>query len=457
LSNPADVIFFGGAAGGGKSWVLLMEPLRHVDTPGFGAVIFRRTSVQVRNEGGLWDTSEKIYSGVNGVPKESILEWEFPSGVSIKFAHMEHEKNKLDWQGSQIPLICFDELTHFTESQFFYMFSRNRSVCGVKPYIRATCNPDADSWVADFIDWWIGPDGYIIPERSGAIRYFVRKDGNILWGDTKEELLEYCIEGTEPKSFTFISAKLEDNQILMKEDPSYRANLEALPLVEKERLLLGNWTIKEAAGLYFKREWFDDKFVDSIPKCRRVRYWDCAATEAKNSKDPDYTAGVLMGEVGGKYYIINVQHFRKSPGAADEHMKQVAQSDGINVLICEEEEPGSSGKRVIATHASTIFNGYNFHGVPSSGSKIVRAGPFSSACQNGLVYILRAPWNNEYLSELEGFPERKHDDQVDASSGAFNYLVEHRGGDYRGQKATAQKNNVPSMGGNGRKSGLPRI
>jgi hypothetical protein len=73
------------------------------------------------------------------------------------------------------------------------------------------------------------------------------------------------------------------------------------------------------------------------------------------------------------------------------------------------------------------------------------------------VYILRAPWNNEYLSELEGFPERKHDDQVDASSGAFNYLVEHRGGDYRGQKATAQKNNVPSMGGNGRKSGLPRI
>lgn len=413
---------YGGAAGGGKSFALLLEALRHINHDGYGAVIFRRTSVQVRNEGSLWDTSESLYPFVGGMPSESTLEWKFPAGTSVKFAHMEHEKNKLDWQGSQIPLIGFDELTHFTESQFFYMLSRNRSTCGIKPYIRATTNPDADSWVAELIEWYIGEDGYPIPERSGVIRWFIRIDGNLIWADSKEGLLEMH-PGTMPKSFTFILAKLEDNQILMQKDPSYKANLEALPLVEKERLLGGNWLIKPAAGLYFKREWFSDKFVNEAPKCTRyVRFWDCAATDAKNADDPDYSCGVKMGELNGSYYVIDVQHFRKSPGAADEHMKQTAYGDGREVMICEEEEPGSSGKRVIATHAKDIFKGFNFRGIKSTGSKIVRAGPVSSACENGNVYLVKAPWNNAFLSEIEGFPERKHDDQVDAFSGAYNAL-----------------------------------
>ncbi len=66
---------------------------------------------------------------------------------------MEHEKNCYDWQGTEIAYLGFDELTHFTEKQFYYLLSRNRSVSGVKPYVRATCNPDADSWVAKLIDW----------------------------------------------------------------------------------------------------------------------------------------------------------------------------------------------------------------------------------------------------------------------------------------------------------------
>lgn len=77
--------------------------------------------------------------------------FQFPSGASIGFGHLQHEHTKLDWQGSQIPLIGFDELTHFTRSQFFYMLSRNRSMCDVRLYVRATSNPDADSWVAEFI------------------------------------------------------------------------------------------------------------------------------------------------------------------------------------------------------------------------------------------------------------------------------------------------------------------
>ncbi|HEX7001093.1 MAG TPA: terminase family protein, partial [Trueperaceae bacterium] len=131
LASSADIVVYGGAAGGGKSYALLLEPLRHITTvPGFGAVIFRRTSVQVRNEGGLWDESEAIYGPAGLKPRESVLEWEHtPTGNTVKFAHLEHEKNVLDWQGAQIALIGFDELTHFEAKQFWYMLSRNRSTC----------------------------------------------------------------------------------------------------------------------------------------------------------------------------------------------------------------------------------------------------------------------------------------------------------------------------------------
>src|SRR5215468_6973160 len=109
-------------------------------------------------------------------------EWRWPRGGKIKFLHLQFDSTVYDWQGAQITLICFDELTHFSRHQFFYMVSRNRSTCGVRPYIRATCNPDADSWVADFLAWWIDREtGFPIPERAGVLRYFVRVSDEIVW------------------------------------------------------------------------------------------------------------------------------------------------------------------------------------------------------------------------------------------------------------------------------------
>ena len=103
---------------------MLLEPLRHIDVKNFGAVFFRRTSPQIRSEGGLWDASQKLYNLISGgKPKESVLEWQFEKDVKIKFSHLEHEKNIYDWQGSEIPLICFDELTHFTKKMFFLSYN----------------------------------------------------------------------------------------------------------------------------------------------------------------------------------------------------------------------------------------------------------------------------------------------------------------------------------------------
>lgn len=258
LSSPADIAIYGGAAGGGKTYALLLENVRHIDNPNFGSVIFRRDSTQITNEGGLWDTAQEIYLQLGGVAKQSpkyIIE--FPSGAKITFAHLQYEKHAKSYQGSQIPLICFDELTHFSESQFFYLLSRNRSTCGVKPYVRATCNPDSDSWVRKFLDWWIDDDGYPIEQRCGELRYFFRRDGSIIWGDTREELMEkYHLQKTDIKSVTFISSSVYDNKILLDINPEYLGNLKALSTVEQGQLLYGNWNIKPSAGLYFARDDF---------------------------------------------------------------------------------------------------------------------------------------------------------------------------------------------------------
>src|SRR6516164_3429347 len=188
LRSGADICIYGGATGGGKTAGLILEPLRHVSrVANFTAVFFRRTMPQITNPGALWDESLKFYPRLGGTPHLRMHEWRWPRGGKIKFSHLQFETTVYDWQGAQITLICFDELTHFSAHQFFYMVSRNRSTCGVRPYIRATCNPDADSWVADFISWWIDPvSGRPIPERAGVLRYFVRIAEKIVWADRPE-------------------------------------------------------------------------------------------------------------------------------------------------------------------------------------------------------------------------------------------------------------------------------
>ena len=427
LSTAADIAIYGGAAGGGKSWALLLEPLRHVTTnDGFAAVFFRRNATQVTNPGGLWDASCKLFPQTAGLPISHKLEWRWHGGGRVKFAHLEHEKSVYDWQGSEIPLICFDELTHFSKAQFFYMLSRNRSMCGVKPYIRASTNPDADSWVAEFIAWWIDREtGLPIPERSGVIRWFVRINDAIQWGDTPEELKERFGKRVRPKSVTFIGAKLSDNQALMQADPEYEANLMAQNAVERARLADGNWKIRPAAGLYFKRHWV--RIVDAAPAdLVVVRYWDLAATEKTELNDPDWTVGVKMGKQisTGLYFVLHALRMRESPAKVERAIKNTAEADGPTVRIGVPQDPGQAGKSQVSTLVRMLA-GFTATGSRESGDKVVRFGPFSAQCEAGNVAFVRGPWNGDVFDQLEAFPpanEHGHDDDADACSGAFTLL-----------------------------------
>lgn len=435
MATPASICIYGGAAGGGKSYGLLLSPLRYKNVPGFGCTIFRRNFNQIFAQGGLWDESMQIYRGVRGAdPKFARGQWWFRDNdgnivSKVTFAHIERDEDVHKWQGSQICEIGFDELTHFSEKVFFYMLSRNRSTCGVVPFVRATCNPDADSWVAKFIEWWIDQNtGYPIPERSGKIRWFIRRNETLYWANTKQELWERFNlkteeERQEPRSVTFIMSRLSDNQELLKVNPGYLANLKALSEIERERLLKGNWKIKAAAGLFFKRTQLGE-ILEKPPNdvVRWVRCWDLAATEKTEDGDPAYTAGVLMGKrKNGRYVIADVINRQMSASDVRKTIKLTAQADRATykrVRVRLPKDPGQAGKEQAESYVKFLA-GFDVKTVAESGSKEARAEPMAAQWQAGNFDIVCGPWNEEYLLQLENFPDGKFKDMVDASANGF--------------------------------------
>ena len=425
LSTSADIAIYGGAAGGGKTYAMLMEPLRYMHTAGYRAVIFRSSYLQISSAGGLWDESTQLYEGIKGArpglsPK---YHWFFENKAKLYFDFLSRNEDVQGWQGSQITFIGFDELTHFTRYQFFYMLSRNRSTCGVKPYIRATCNPDADSWVADFISWWIDKDtGYPIKERSGKLRYMVRINDEIRWANSKQELIDQGVDGGDIKSVTFIASTINDNKILMEKDPAYLANLKALPLVEKERLLKGNWKIKAAAGLFFKR--IQVRMIDRLPNNIVIwaRGWDLAATPEDEDGDPAYTAGLLMGKTrDGRYVIADVVNQRLQAADVRKLIKITCQTDRAKygrVIERLPQDPGQAGKEQAQSYTK-FLSGFLVKVLPESGSKESRAEPLAAQWQAGNVDVLIADWNEMLFNQYESFPESKFKDMVDAGSSAF--------------------------------------
>jgi predicted phage terminase large subunit-like protein len=397
---------------------------------GYSGVVFRRVMPQISQPGGLWDESQKLYRLAEGKANQSLHEWRWPQYRSkVKFASMQYEADRFNWQGSQLAFIGFDELTHFSSEVFFYMFSRLRTVSGAPTRIRATTNPDADSWVKGFLAPWVdesydGPGGHA---ESGEIRWFIRDGGTIHW-------LPRGGHNPDAVSVTFIAASIFDNPALLAADPSYLSALKSLPLIERRRLLYGDWSIRNTGSL-FKRHWFP--VIDQAPPPqdigRIVRYWDLAATEPSESNpDPDWTAGVKVARLrDDSYVILDMRRERGTPAKVEGLVRRTAEQDGHDVHIYMEQEPGSSGKSIVDYYLRRVLQGYSFAGVKVTGKKEERAKPVASQAEGGNIKLLRGHWNDALLSELEAFPtEGVHDDSVDATSGAMGQLFNRSAKDH---------------------------
>jgi len=421
----------------------VLEGIRCHDIPKSGGILFRRTSPQLEGPGSLWELMREWYPALGARLTESPnFKAVFPSGATVQLGHLQYETSKLAHQGKGYSFIGFDELTHFSEGQFWYLYSRCRSSSGVRSYIRGTMNPDPDSWVKKMIEWWLDERGeFARPERSGVIRYFYRIGEVLHWADTAEELLaQFPEHGVPPTSFTFILGRLADNKILLQIDPGYRARLMALPLVERERLLGsgqgGNWRIKPAAGLYFQRGWF--RVVQVLPSdiVQIVRAWDKAATQpTAENPDPAWTRGIRMAVTrSGRFIVMHLESLRGSPQQVLTRMRNTATQDGKGTKVLIWQDPAQAGKVDVQLTKSYLM-GFHVESEVAREDKLVYAGPFSTQVEAGNVDVLAGAWNEEFFAELQGFPDGRHKDIVDACSRAFMGL--HKAGVRAYQQAMA--------------------
>lgn len=433
LSSPADVVWFGGAAGPGKTFCLLLASLRHIDHPKWHPVTFRRSYQQITMPGALIDESREMFSAAGGHLTKAPPKWTFESGAEHHFRALQYEDDVEQWKGAQLPWIGFDQIETFTEKQIVYLMSRNRTAGPFRPQVMGTINPpDREdpncAWIYDWVDWYLDDEGDPIPDRSGVLRYFIRVDDELIWADDPADLEHLCPADVKPTSFTLITATLEDNP---SADPDYKAKLLTLSRVDQRRLLDGNWYVTDK-GTFFSHAVWDIIEPHQIPTgVKFTRYWDRAATEMTPSNpDPDATCGALTGFTeDGRFVVADVRWSQESPQRVEQLMIDTAHEDGVDVDIWIEQERGSAGIIMVENYARRVLRGYSVRGDVPTGQKDVRAKPWRALAEpksghgRGNVLLVRGSWVSRFLSETRRFPKRPRD-AIDAVSGGYKVATQ---------------------------------
>jgi len=376
--------FYGGAAGGGKSDALLMAALQYMDIPGYASLLLRDSVTNLTLPGALMDRAEEWLGPTDAIWLDKQKTWKAPGGGTLSFGYLDGPRDHLRYKSAEFQFIGIDEAGDLRWKQIMYMFSRLRRLANVTIPVR-----------------------FRLGSNPGGISH--------------TDLKRRYINPFTREERVFIPAGLDDNPHLDREQ--YVKSLMNLDPVSREQLLKGDWEVREA-GRMFSRSWF--KIVDEAPAtlAKTARYWDLAATEPKaGNKEPDWSSGCKMSADGeGRFYIHSIVRYRKEPRYNEAMVRQVADMDGRKVAIVMEQEPGSAGKGQIDHYRRKILPEFIFKGDKVTGSKRQRAMPLASQAEAGNVYLINGAWNEDFLDEIEIFPDGNFDDQVDSSSGAFSIV-----------------------------------
>lgn len=449
--DPAFHFMYGGAAGGGKSDMLLMAAAQYVDYPHFHAMMLRSTMSELMEPGALFDRAREWWGDKARLTTQHNKPiFVFPSGAKVSFGYMQNPDHHLRYKGGEYHLVCIDEVTAWKDpyQPDYVGFSRNRGKANdpiPNRYI-VTANPDGPgyAWVRDRFVGKFDLNGVLI----------------------------------EPGKYPYLPATIHDNPGIDAE--AYAATLSHLHPVIAQQLMLGDWRVR-MPGDYFQRQWFgalvelDD--VNKSTEWQWVRWWDLAASV---KPEACYTAGVLMGQfVRGVRVVAHVARFRAVPGDRDERIIRQAHIDGRKVTVGIEIEPGSGGPaqfeniarvlkaqgfRVVGKKPGSQQSRYAsnlnerdkdtlvFNPISQRG-KEGRADPVAACTYRGYqkrgegqdggvewygqergkglleqtdgIRLVAGEWVRDYLDELEGFPDGAYMDQVDATSGAWKWLEDH--------------------------------
>lgn len=464
-SSTADIIGFGGAAGGGKSFFAYTKPWIRgwTDEPTWQGVYFRCSLPDLRRS--VWRHARVFGQRVGAGVRNQPLQLTAPSGAALDFFGIERLgdiEEKFD--GAELPYVVFDEAQHYEEACPRFFFTRQRSIAGCRSQLVLTFNPGGrgHSWLFRWFAPWLDP-AFKSPAKRYEKRYFFDS-----WDDRGEPVFQWTTPdgqlvrpdsppptpGQLPRSITFIGARLEDNPALTEADPTYENRMRGTDRVTYEQKRHGNFLIRHTIGTTFSRDMFrivTGRVPESLVR-RRIRFWDRAGTEGAG----DHTSGVLMAllndpATGAPLYVIEdvislqwsvdkvVDLMFAIAGAAEartrleQKLRAAGQwnspksvltlvntptgwalpKDPPGTILAQEVPPSDAGLEQVANFLKEARRlGLQARALHTSerGSKkgdgvniAHRMQPLAVDAQNGRVQLLAGPWNARFLDRMQSF------------------------------------------------------
>jgi phage terminase large subunit-like protein len=415
--------FYGGAAAGGKSEALLMAALQYVNVPGYAALILRRDTQRLTLAGGLIPRSHAWLANSGATWNGTRKTWSFPtSGApsSISFGYLSDAGDKFRYGSSEYQFIAFDELTEFPEDDYLFLFSRLRKTTHMQVPLRmrAASNPGnvGHTWVKQR---FVG-DAKITRESSGEIQW---RNG-----------------------IAYVPALMQDNPAVNAEE--YMRSLAHVPLVERERLMHGDWSIR-ADGL-FRLAWLrtydtqqgalqmlneQGQIVRTFQEreCRRFVTIDPAGTSEERMREqrgraPCWSVAMVwdqpLAEQGRYLFLREVRRERVGFDGLCRLLRETYHRWQPVKMVIENEKLGTAAVDVLSRELP-------LETIATAGrDKVARAAPLLVKWERGEIWLPRtALWRLALESELLAWTGHPHEtcDQIDAAAYAVQVAQEYAG------------------------------
>lgn len=409
-THDIDEILFGGGAGGGKSFALVADVYEYLKLPKSNALLFRRTFPELQES--IINKALEFYPQNAYRYNSSDKIMTFINGSRLKFGYLENEQDKFRYQGGEWGYIGFDELTHFSKTQYLYLKSRNRNTKGYPNVIRGTSNPGGK-----YHDWV--KERFIDPALPNVVHEIVEtRNGK-----------EYVTK------LLYIPSLLKDNPHLNEDD--YTKSLMHLPDIEREALLNGNWDL--SFGEIFKRADFkviSQEQFESMTTFEVDEFWDLedgygetdlvnymtldvAVTNTKTSDSSAFTMGCI--DVHNNKFVKKSKKKKLLSNDLLEQTLKYARDYEVQFI-------GVEDSAISKTFIENLESAINLRCLPyviiklkpQGRNKVARIQQYllSSFNQNKLYFVDAV--DEELISEAINFPNAIHDDGLDSLA----YFVE---------------------------------
>ncbi|WP_280554358.1 phage terminase large subunit [Halomonas sp. 25-S5] len=441
INCTSDIVLWSGGQNSGKSYLCLIDLLiGAVDDEHFTSTVIRTSQKKIKQSGGLFDMSMKLFPKFEGSSNQVEMTFKFPVGSSIKYHHLGNH-NIGDYQGSNNTRILIDEAAEegIEEEDVSYLISRLRGKSKQKKSLKMTGNPNRSSFLCNWLEkgGYLDSEGFHREDMHGVERLMVMVGGSYEFFKTRAEIKRKYGKAMADNALTFTSfnANIFANPYVLKYDSFSLTSLENLKDEEKQRLLYGNWYSSSDSNGYLERDMLKVCKLSDVPLgLPIVRAWDLASTaKAEEGEDNfgDYTVGIKAAydKEDGSFYILDMQRFQENSAGVVSRMIQTAKDDGKSVYQILPQDPGSAGKILADSLKSRLMSECKSRVIveKTSKSKLRKAEPFLIAAQEGKVSFVKHVFNDEHLSELESFDgerstRRKKDDIMDSVSSAYAHL-----------------------------------